>query len=334
MIFVVGNSRSGTTMLGNVLGNHSRVYTFPELQVFERLIDPKDMSSNFIASEDKLVAFGSRIMTTIRDGVFCEGSPVRFEAEVKKIIKKHDIKNQMILYKTLLQYETKKAGKQIFCEQTPRYIFTASKILRAFPDACVIHIYRDPRDVMLSQKNRWRRRFLTDSKIPIKRSLVAWGSYHPSMTSRLWGAVMRQADKLKVSDRFFEIKYEQLLQDPEKGLKLLCRQLGINYESSMLNVRREGSSANQDETFSFGFDASRIGAWKIGGLSSTEIEICEKRLSVIMEYRGYECSNSRASILGRVCAAFSLPFKILANLIMNTRRFQSLSKTIIRRLNA
>ena len=34
MIFVVGNSRSGTTMLGRMLGRNSRVYKFPELHLF------------------------------------------------------------------------------------------------------------------------------------------------------------------------------------------------------------------------------------------------------------------------------------------------------------
>jgi len=34
MIFIVGNSRSGTTMLGRMLGNNSKVNLFPELHLF------------------------------------------------------------------------------------------------------------------------------------------------------------------------------------------------------------------------------------------------------------------------------------------------------------
>ena len=33
-IFVVGSSRSGTTMMGRILGNHSDVFTFKELHFF------------------------------------------------------------------------------------------------------------------------------------------------------------------------------------------------------------------------------------------------------------------------------------------------------------
>ena len=40
MVFVVGNSRSGTTMMGRILGNHPDVYTFGELHFFGQLWSP------------------------------------------------------------------------------------------------------------------------------------------------------------------------------------------------------------------------------------------------------------------------------------------------------
>ena len=33
-IFVVGSSRSGTTMMGRILGNHKDIFTFNELHFF------------------------------------------------------------------------------------------------------------------------------------------------------------------------------------------------------------------------------------------------------------------------------------------------------------
>ena len=36
-IFIVGSSRSGTTMMGRVLGNHPSVFTFKELHFFGTL---------------------------------------------------------------------------------------------------------------------------------------------------------------------------------------------------------------------------------------------------------------------------------------------------------
>jgi len=37
-IFIVGNSRSGTTMLARILGNHDNVFTFHEIHFFEQLV--------------------------------------------------------------------------------------------------------------------------------------------------------------------------------------------------------------------------------------------------------------------------------------------------------
>ncbi|MBN1225226.1 MAG: sulfotransferase, partial [Candidatus Aminicenantes bacterium] len=38
-IFVLGYGRSGTTMMGHILGNHPDVYMFRELNFFEKLWD-------------------------------------------------------------------------------------------------------------------------------------------------------------------------------------------------------------------------------------------------------------------------------------------------------
>ena len=44
-IFIVGNSRSGTTMLGRILNNHSEVFTFKELHFFYTLWSGKEILS-------------------------------------------------------------------------------------------------------------------------------------------------------------------------------------------------------------------------------------------------------------------------------------------------
>lgn len=332
MIFIVGNSRSGTTMLGRAFGMHSLVHTFPELQVFERLIEPEDMAPDTQKEANVLVPLGARIIATIRDGIFREREPERFEPEIRAMIEARDLETPTALYRNLLQDETETHGKSIPCEQSPRYMFTASDILAAFPDAHVVHIYRDPRDVLLSQKNRWRRRFLTRTDVPLNRTLVAWSNYHPSLTTRLWGSVMRKADTLANHPRFSEIQYEHLLREPESNLRTLCREIGIAFEPAMLNIRREGSSTNQDEAGSSGFDPSRIGSWKNGGLSSAEIAICESRLGPIMAARGYTPSGRAGNPLRKLLVQAMFPIKVVAGITMNARRFRNLRKTVLRRL--
>ena len=333
IIFIVGNSRSGTTMLGRALGAHSSINTFPELQIFERIIDKDDMDMSSNIDKTELELMGANILKTIRSGIFGTGLASEFLIEARALIQKRSITSPMALYSSLLDVETARAGKSIPCEQTPRYIFMANEILNAYSNAHIVHIYRDPRDVLLSQKNRWRRRFLTNKIIPYTRTFLAWSNYHPELTSRLWGAVMKQAQSLNNSPRFHEICYETLLTEPEASLRTLCKQIGISFDNSIMNVSVEGSSSHRDKDRSaVGFDASRIGSWKAGGLRKAEIDICERRVGKIMTAKGYDLSNIKSNTFGRLILQCFLPLKVMFSLIMNYGRFRNLGKTIFRRL--
>ena len=319
-------------MLGRALGAHSSINTFPELQIFERIIDKDDMDMSSDIDKNVLESMGANILKTIRYGLFGPGLSSEFLIEARELIQKNGITTPMALYRLILDVETAKAGKCIPCEQTPRYIFAANEILDAYSNAHIVHIYRDPRDVLLSQKNRWRRRFLSNKNIPYKRTFLAWSNYHPELTSRLWGAVMKQAQSVNNSPRFHEICYETLLLEPEATMRTLCKQIGISFESSLMNVSVEGSSSQPDrDTSSVGFDSSRIGSWKAGGLNKAEIDICERRVGKIMSSKGYDLSNIKSNIFGRLTLQCFLPLKVVCVLIMNYGRFQNLGKTIFRR---
>lgn len=333
IIFVVGNSRSGTTMLGRAFDAHSEINTFPELQIFERLIAVENMHPCAEQQQESLEILGAKILKTVRNGVFSTGSSQHLRSEIKDIIVNAAIKTPMQLYREILDRETIALGKCISCEQTPRYLFVGNEILDAFPDAYIVHIYRDPRDVLLSQKNRWRRRFLSNQKIPIRRTLLAWCNYHPEITARLWGSVIREASHLNKSQRFSEVCYETLLMNPEATLRDLCEKIGVRFEISMLNVRREGSSLRSDSNNeATGFDPSRIGSWASGGLSDAEITICEGRISKLMYEKGYLISNVNSSLHRRLFIYFLLPFKLLLAILLNATRFHNLWKTVARRL--
>ena len=45
---------------------------------------------------------------------------------------------------------------------------------------------RDPRDVLLSQKNKWKRKFLGANDIPFFELLRARFNYHPYTISKMW----------------------------------------------------------------------------------------------------------------------------------------------------
>ena len=83
-IFVVGNSRSGTTMMGRILNNHEWVHTFPELHFFEQLWSSAD--KNKILDEGAAVKLSARLLNISAEGYFASMQLEMYDEEAKKIV--------------------------------------------------------------------------------------------------------------------------------------------------------------------------------------------------------------------------------------------------------
>ena len=143
-------------------------------------------------------------------------------------------------------------------EKTPRHASHVGRIVELFPEARFIHIHRDPRDVVLSMKDR------------------AWSNslYHSARRcQRVYGAMSRWASELG-PERVLDVRYEDLVREPEAELRRVCAFLGEVFDEAMLEHDRQA-----DELFSERerdwkararepIDASRIGRYQGGALGA------------------------------------------------------------------
>lgn len=333
MIFIVGNSRSGTTMLGRIFGLNSHVHTFDELHFFEQQISIEDLRDNPVWPEEKLVALGERLITSSREGLFTPLRPGRYHDEALAIIGKLYEKRPVDLYRAILEAHACENGKSIPLEQTPRYLFVAEEILERFPDSHMINIVRDPRDVMLSQKNRWRVQALKNDNVSWIWTLRSWFNYHPYITAKLWSSAVKMGARMAGwHPRFHSISYEDLLQDPERVLNQLCAAIGLSFEEQMLQVSQIGSSHKTDAPERRGFDKSRIGGWRNGGISKAELQICEEVAGQQMLANGYVPTNTKANPFGVSLLKASFPLKLALAGLVNLNRVSDLRQAIARRL--
>ncbi len=84
-IFIVGNSRSGTSMMGRILGNHHLVYTIPhEIHFFEELWDPSQGDEPLPSRE--AVGMLSRLLCVAAEGYLKHDDPSRYEAVAMEIL--------------------------------------------------------------------------------------------------------------------------------------------------------------------------------------------------------------------------------------------------------
>lgn len=125
MIFVVGSSRSGTTMTGRILGRNAQVFMYNELHFFEQEWQPADAAR--LLPEDEALALLVRLMSTQRDGYFYRHDNPAYHGEAAALGQtiglgdrthaKHD------LLKAFAQHEAGLHGKHRWCEQTPRNVY-------------------------------------------------------------------------------------------------------------------------------------------------------------------------------------------------------------------
>ena len=181
------------------------------------------------------------------------------------------------MYGVFLAAEAASHGATIACDQTPRNLYYLGEILELFGTARAVIMVRDPRDVLLSQKNRWKRRQLSavDRRTTRRNAVRAWSGYNPTTISLLWRSGARLAERFAQDPRVVVVRFEDLLEDPEGQTRRICSGLDLEFDPAMLDVPRVGSSHQADQPDVRGIDRNASGRWK-SGLTPTEVWICQR----------------------------------------------------------
>jgi hypothetical protein len=110
-------------------------------------------------------------------------------------------------------------GKSGWGDKTPRYLERMPLLADLFPTSRFIHLVRDGRDVALSQVDLQR----------LHR--------HAASVAHFWKRKVRAARTVGRglgAVRYMEMRYEDLLINPQEELERLCRFLGVRFDPTML----------------------------------------------------------------------------------------------------
>jgi len=137
------------------------------------------------------------------------------------------------------------------------------KALKLLPDVRVIKLHRDPRDV-------------ARSSLPMGFAGTLYhGVQHWIDTERTWDAVKPQLPP----ERHLELRFEDLVSDPEAELARVCAFLGVDYDPAMLNYEKSSTYERPDASVAF--------KWK-RSMSPAEVALCTCRAPELARSRGYE----------------------------------------------
>ena len=122
-------------------------------------------------------------------------------------------------------------GKHLAGEKTPMYARYIPALMSLWPQARVVHLIRDGRDVALSLLE-WDRaernigRFPTWEQEPLTTAALYWE----------WNVRMGREDGARLgAGRYYEMRYEDLVKDPPHECARLAMFLDLPYDSSMIS---------------------------------------------------------------------------------------------------
>jgi hypothetical protein len=281
LFFIVGTSRSGSTLLQSMLNTHSQVVIPPETHFFHSY-----SHLNEVYHEDSRYQFRERLLdfwydqkTRIRD-LGLEKNRVQTAADSLDTYTPVEL---FLLHLTLYRQERK---KEIIGEKTPRHILHVPQILKEFPDAKIISLFRDPRAAAYSE---------------IK---AHFGSPSVIVTSRRWQkyvAMHQQLENELSSDQYMMLQYRDLVESPKEVLQRITDLIDVSFEEQMLNYYNreekgfaEGEKEWKSETFE-PLKKNKNEEWKTG-LSTAQVALVEKWAGSYLKELGYDAENISISM--------------------------------------
>jgi hypothetical protein len=279
-IFIVGMSRSGTTLLSRMLDAHSNIAILPETWWYVAL-DRLGCLQEFTDRWQTFLFFNE-----VWENLKGDRDPAaRIVASVAAKELGY-VGPTVRLLERLGQAYANERHARIWGEKTPAHALWLPQIRDLFPRARVLFMVRDPRDVLVSYDDRWNlgRRdteYLISTAALLKFYLVHL-LHQPGFPPEQihWG------------------KYEPLTAQPSAELERICGFLRVDFEPSMLafyhqheNVELDTVEARHHSLLSKPATTDHIGRHQ-EVFSPSQIALVERLLGKEMQSLGYPLSSS------------------------------------------
>jgi Sulfotransferase family len=218
--FIVGVGRSGTTLLRMMLDAHPQLAIPPETHFVLQ----------FIQTSGRL-RFNSRIA---QRGVV-EDSHRRWNDfgldpdELLTRIEAIPELNTADALRAFYQQYAERHGKRRWGDKTPDYVRKMKKIQNTLPEARFVHVIRDGRDAGLSQNARILRRGVREPMPPRE------------MARRWRKRVAKAREDAAEIEGYVEVRYEDLVAEPEPQLRRVCDLIELEYDPEMLRYHERAA---------------------------------------------------------------------------------------------
>jgi len=302
IFFVVGRPRSGTTLLRTLFDAHPNVIVPPECQLIVNLYPKYGKVTNWTLK--KLQNFYFDLLEQWRFNVWMldEGKLLRslFACEGENSFG--------TICKVVYHEYTSIFNHGILLalgDKNPGYTIYTKRLLKIFPEAKFIHIIRDYRDNFVSIRN-------VDFELPFI-----------SVTVSKWRYFVRKFRKAseKHPGTHLQIRYEDLVSDPEKQFKGLCEFIGIPFSDKPFDFYKKSEEVlkiypndlilKYHSSLLKKINTSRCGLWK-DTLTESDLRVADACAGKYAELSGHKKIYARPGLKAQLR---SIPGKCFARII-------------------
>jgi hypothetical protein len=290
-VFVIGCSRSGTTLLYHMLLSSGNFAVYRMESMIFTLLEPRFRPLSRPRNKRRMLDAWYNTRLYERSGL----EPSEIEPRIMA-----ECRNGGDFLRIIMEEMSRKQGVERWAETTPEHLLYMRRIKETIPNALIIHVIRDGRDVALSwEKLSQIRRFPWDRK----RAAMAAGIY--------WEWIVnegRRAGRTLGGD-YLEVRYEDLVLKPIEVLRNLEPFIAHNLDYERITRVAIGSVSAPNTAFK-GDRRNPVGRW-MTELTRPELATFEALVGGTLEQLGYELGTKASSRTGLAAmrAAYRLYFE-------------------------
>ena len=274
-VFVLGCPRSGTTLLYHMLlsaGNFA-VYR-AESQVFN-LLEPRFGDLGVPRNRLRMLDAWQRSSLFTRTGL--DADTIRNEVMAK-------CRNAGDFLRIVMEAMAREQGVERWADCTPDHLLALRRIKQTIPNALVIHIIRDGRDVALSlERQYWIRPFPWDRGKELFTAALYWE----------WVVNRGRKAGQELGGDYLEVHYEDLVANPGSVLADLGEFIGQDLDYERIEKVGIGSVSRPNSSFSKeARDFRPVARWR-EGIEEAKLQDLEFLIGGTLQSVGYELAAAK-----------------------------------------
>lgn len=296
IFFILGRPRSGTTLLTTLFNAHPNIRIAPEFPIlfflYQHFKKVKHWDEATIRSFVDHVFYFSKF--NIRR---VENLKLDKEVIVNELLKYKDNGSIQLFLKSINYYAYSLYDKKETLwigDKNPVYSMSANRLRKIFPDARFICIIRDYRDNFISIKK------LAEKEVAVEAPELSLQVGRWRIFTRLFLACNR-----RFPDKFYILRYEDLVTEQETTFRSLCDFLGIDYDPSVFDFhKKKEETVNTYGTFIYEkfhenlmkpVSTGRMNTWQTV-LTAQEVRTADQIAGKYADRLGYARQNKKFSL--------------------------------------